>query len=456
MTCGSWQARRAGVEAVLIDTIYRWLAARGLSGPGLPLLADVIGVFCLFAAMWLVHWVAQALILRVVSRVVRHTASPWDDVLLRCGVFTRLSHIAPALVLTGFQSRFFARQEAWLDVMQVAINVYLAVIVLLVIDAVFKAVVELYDMKSSTRRVPLKGFMQGAQLVLFLAGGVFILSIVLGRSPRYLLSGLGALTAVLLLVFRDALLGLVAGIQISVNRMVQVGDWIELPSLGADGDIIDVGLTTTKVQNWDNSITTIPTHALTSGPVKNWRSMHESGGRRIQRAIYLDMQSFRFVDETLMDKLLGFSRLRPYLEQKRRELEQYNQREEQDLSVAVNGRRLTNIGCFRAYVGAYLRAHPRIHQDMPILVRQRQPSDKGLPLELYVFSNDTSWTAYEGVQADIFDHLLTIVPEFELRVYQSPTGSDFQPMLRARPALTAAEDEVPGSGAQPSRPSHSG
>ena len=415
-----------GFEVVLIDVIHRWLAARGMRGPWLALLADVIGVLCLFLAMWLVNWVAKAIILRVVRRIVHHTSSRWDDVLLRCGVFTRLSHVAPALVLMILKSRYFARQEAWREVMEIGISVYLVVIVLMVSNALLDSVVVIYDMKATTRRVPLKGFMQGAQLVIILAGGIFVVSLVLGRSPLFLLSGLGALTAVLLLIFRDPLLGLVAGIQISVNRMVQVGDWIELPKYDADGDIIDVGLTTAKVRNWDHTITTIPTHALTSEPVKNWRGMHESGARLIKRSIYLDMQSFRFLDDALMNKLLTFSRLRSYLEEKRRVLEEHNQHESCDLSVPVNGRRLTNIGCFRAYVTAYLRAHPQIHQGMTFMVRQRQPTDKGLPLEIYVFSNDTRWAAYEGLQADIFDHLLTVVPEFDLRIFQSPTGHDFR------------------------------
>jgi miniconductance mechanosensitive channel len=420
---------------VLIDIIYRWLSARGMRGPGLALLADVLGVLCLVAAMWVVNWVAKGVISKLVRRMVLRSAAVWDDVFLRCGVFSRLSHLAPALVLTGFKSRFFARQPAWLEVMQVVVNVYFVVIALMLIAALLDAIVELYDMKSGSGRVPLKGFVQGAKLVSFLAGGILILSLVLGRSPRYFLSGLGALTAVLLLVFRDALLGLVAGIQISVNRMVQVGDWIELPKYGADGDVIEVGLTTTKVRNWDNTVTTIPTHALTSEPLKNWRSMQESGGRRIKRAIYLDIASFRFVDDALMSKLLSFGLLGPYLERERRELE--NERREAHDNTPFDDRRLSNIGCFRAYVTAYLQAHPQLRHDMDFFVRQHQPFDKGLPLELYVFSSDTRWAAYETIQSDIFDHLLTIVSEFELRVFQSPTGHDFRQLL---PALREAAE----------------
>lgn len=426
-----------------------------MRGVGLALLADVLGVLCLLAVMWLVNWVAKGVIAKLVRRVVHHSAAAWDDVFLRCGVFSRLSHLAPALVLTALKSRFFARQEAWVEVMRVVVNVYLVVIALMVMHALLDAIVELYDMRSGSGRVPLKGFVQGAQLASFLAGGVIILSLVLGRSPRYFLSGLGALTAVLLLIFRDALLGLVAGIQISVNRMVQVGDWIELPKYGADGDVIELGLTTTKVRNWDNTITTIPTHALTSEPLKNWRGMRESGGRRIQRAIYLDIASFRFVDDALMRKLLTFSALRPYLERKSRELDAERRRDGREMHAPVDGRRLSNIGCFRAYVTAYLQAHPQLRHDMDFVVRQRQPSDKGLPLELYVFSSDTRLAAYESIQSDIFDHLLTIVREFELRVFQSPTGYDFRllsPPRESAPAAAATpgrELDPPGTNLEP-------
>lgn len=416
---------------MLIDIIHRWLAGRGMRGPRLALLADVIGVLCLLAGMWLVNKAAKVIIAKVVRRAVLHSANPWDDVFLRCGVFTRLSHLAPALVIATFKSRFFARQPAWLEVMRVALNVYLVTIALMVTAALIEALIEVYDRRSEGPRVTFRGIMQGAKLLVYVSGGIFILSLVLGRSPRYLLSGLGALTAVLLLIFRDVLLGFAAGVQISVSRMAQVGDWIELPKYGADGDIIDVGLTTTKVRNWDNTISTIPTHALTSEPLKNWRSMQELGARRIKRAIYLDIESFCFVDDTLMNRLLGFRALRPYLERKQRELAE-EQRERREGNDPPACRRPSNIGCFQAYAMAYLRAHPRLRQDLEVVVRQREATDKGLPLELYAFSSETRLAAYESIQSEIFDHLLTIAPQFELRVFQSPTGYDFRHMASAR------------------------
>lgn len=420
----SCDARGGWFGRMLNDLISTWLTARGVAAQRVEVLADGAGLLILVLLMLLAHRLTRRLLLRWVSRFVERTSWGWDDVLLRCGVFNRLAHISPALVITLLGSEFFARHATWNHLLKTLVNAYVAVIIIMVIDAALNAVVEFYSKTPNSKRMPLKGFVQGAKLVVFLLGGIFILSIGLGRSPLYLLSGLGALTAVLLLVFRDALLGLVAGIQISVNQMVQIGDWIEMPKYGADGDVIDVTLTTVKVQNWDKTISTVPTYALISDPVKNWRGMQETGGRRIKRSLYLDMQSVKFLDERLMKKMLTFARLRPYMEEKIGELKDYNERTGEDLSVPVNGRRLTNLGCFRAYIQAYLRTHAMIHQNLTLLVRHLQPTDKGLPMEIYAFTSDTRWAAYESIQADIFDHLLAIVGEFELRVYQSPSGQD--------------------------------
>lgn len=433
---------------MLVEILGDWLGRAGFNARWSALVSEVAALVALAVCAWIANWVAKRVILRLVASVIQRTALRWDDVFLRTGVFSRLSHVAPALVLTLLGEAFFTRQGAWVAVLHTAVNVYLVVILLLVIDATLDAVVEIYNQKSSMRGVPLKGFTQGAKLVTFLLGGVFILSLVLGRSPLYLLSGLGALTAVLLLIFKDALLGLVAGVQLSVNRVVQIGDWIEMPKYGADGFVIDVSLTTVKVQNWDKTISSVPTYALISDPVKNWRGMQESGGRRIKRAIHLDMASFCFVDAALLDKLRTFRRLAPYLEQKLEEIKEWNEREGQ--GTLVNQRRLTNVGCYRAYVNAYLKTHPKIHQQMTLLVRQLAPSDRGLPLEIYAFTADTRWSEYEGIQSDVFDHLLTILPEFGLRVFQSPTGHDMQAI-----GGSLAAESVRESAARPRAPAAS-
>ncbi|MFA9407924.1 MAG: mechanosensitive ion channel family protein, partial [Candidatus Dadabacteria bacterium] len=249
---------------------------------------------------------------------------------------------------------------------------------------------------------------------------------VIGQSPAFFLGGLGAMAAVLMLIFKDPILGLAAGIQLSANKMVRVGDWIEMPKYGADGDVIDISLTTVKVQNWDKTIITIPTFALVSEGVKNWRGMSESGGRRIKRPIFIDMTSVKFCTLEMIEKFSKIQYLSNYVLDKKKELSDFNEQRNIDNTVLVNGRRMTNLGTFRAYLVSYLRDHPKINKNLTFLVRQLDPGPTGLPIEIYVFSSDQVWANYESIQADIFDHVLAVIPEFDLRVYQNPTGSDFQ------------------------------
>jgi miniconductance mechanosensitive channel len=237
------------------------------------------------------------------------------------------------------------------------------------------------------------------------------------------------LAAVLLLVFRDTILGFVASIQLSANNMVKPGDWIEMPSHNADGTVLDISLNTVKVQNWDKTIATVPTYALVSESFRNWKGMEESGGRRIKRSINIDMNSVRFVDDELAEKFKKIHLLKAYVESREEEILKYNEENKIDGSILVNGRRMTNLGTFRKYVEEYLRKHPKIHNDMTFLVRQLQPDERGLPIEIYVFSNDQAWANYETIQADIFDHILAVIPEFELRVFQNPSGRDFQNLV---------------------------
>lgn len=387
----------------------------------LTLLTGLLGLLILAGVA---NFIAKKVILRAVGGIIRRTAYTWDDAFMESGVFTRLSHLAPALVFSLFGDDVFGETpaiKAWIDGF---VTVYLILIGLAVASAALNAVLAIATRSERGRTLPIKGFVQAVKLILFIIGGIFVLSVVFDKTPIYFFSGLGALTAVLILIFKDAILGFVAGIQISVNQMVRLGDWIEMPKAGADGDVIDVSLTTVKVRNWDKTITTIPTHALISESFKNWRGMHESGGRRIKRSIYIDMQTIAFADEAMLERWRGLRRLQPYLEEKLADIVRENAALGQDLGVLGNGRRLTNIGTFRAYVSAYLREHPRIHKDMTFLVRQLQPTEHGLPLEIYVFTNDTRWAIYEGIQADIFDHLLSMIPQFGLRVFQTPTGTD--------------------------------
>jgi miniconductance mechanosensitive channel len=297
--------------------------------------------------------------------------------------------------------------------------------VVLSVGSVLTAANAIYSTRPEHKERPIKGYLQVVKILLYVAACVVIVATLMDRSPWLFLSGIGAMTAVLLLIFKDTILSLVASIQLTSNEMVRVGDWIEMPQLGADGDVIDVALHTVKVQNWDKTITTIPTHKLISESFKNWRGMSDSGGRRIKRSLFLDLNTIRFLEAEEIERFGRFALLKDYIGEKREELAEFNQQPGRDLSLRADTRQLTNVGTLRAYIVNYLRAHPSIRQDMTLIVRQRDPGPNGLPLEIYTFTNDTRWAAYEDIQSDIFDHILAIVPEFGLRVFQTPSGHDF-------------------------------
>jgi miniconductance mechanosensitive channel len=328
--------------------------------------------------------------------------------------------------------------DAWIEAVRQGALIYMVMAGVWVLDGVLNAISDVGSEATAARELPVKSFVQVLKLVLYLVAAISVLSLVIGKSPFLLLSGLGAMTAVVMLVFRDAILGFVAGIQLSANRMVSVGDWIEMPKYGADGDVVEVALTTVKVQNWDKTITTIPTYALISESFKNWRGMSESGGRRIKRALNVDMRSIRFCDEDMLRRFARIQYVADYLARKQAEIATWNDAQGVDFDAAANGRRLTNIGTFRAYIVAYLRHHPMIHQDMTFLVRQLAPTPAGLPIEIYVFSRDQVWANYESIQSDIFDHVLAVASEFDLRVYQQPSGGDVADAVAAITRPTAA------------------
>ncbi len=308
--------------------------------------------------------------------------------------------------------------------------VYMILAGLFAFNAFLKAVLDIYHTFDVSRQKPIKGYIQVVQIIISVFVGIIAVSLVMGQKPWFLLSGLGAMTAVLILVFKDSILGLVAGIQLSTNDMVRIGDWIEMPKYDTDGDVVDVSLNTIKVQNWDKTITTIPAYALVSDSFKNWRGMSESGGRRIKRALYIDMASIKFCTNEMLDRFEKFQLISEYIESKRKEIAQYNEEHNIDTSELINGRNLTNVGTFRAYVAAYLHYHPKVNQNMTFLIRHLPPGEYGLPIEIYVFSNDQVWANYEAIQADIFDHVMAVVPLFDLRLFQNPSGGDFRTLAK--------------------------
>ncbi|CAA6678709.1 MULTISPECIES: mechanosensitive ion channel family protein [unclassified Lentimonas] len=413
------------------ETISKWLLQFKLSAGSAEIAALVLAALYLAVLAWLANFITKRFITSVIHPLIHKTGAKWDDKLAENGVLIRFSHIVPAAIIHIFTPTLFQTHPQIIAICQVVVNTYLIVITLFIIDGVLNFCRSIWDQLPVGKRFPAKSFIQAIKLVINLVGCIFILSVVLGKSPLVFFSGLGAVTAILLLIFKDAILGLVAGFQLSVNNMVMVGDWIEMPARGADGDVIDVSLTTVKVQNWDKTITTIPTYALISDSFKNWRGMSESGGRRIKRSLNIDLRTLQFADETLLERFKHIRILRPYLKEKLEDIQKHNDDVGDDLSELINGRRLTNVGTFRAYCVAYLRNHPKIHQSgMTLLVRQLAPTEKGLPIELYAFSSDTAWANFEDIQGDIFDHLLSILPEFQLSAFQAPSGADLEKAIR--------------------------
>ena len=398
----------------------------GLSENYLEYAYVLVALFIILLLGWLGNLVIKKFILGILRSLAAKTKTKVAKYLLEESFFLRLSHLAPAFVIGSLSQVVFSGYPILAGLIEVLINLYLVLIALWVFDSLLDTFYKLYEDSTFSTKLPLKGICQAIKILVNGTGIIFILSILLDKSPLYFFSGLGALTAVLLLVFKDVILGLVAGVQLTANNMVRKGDWVEMPKYGADGDVIDVALTTVKIQNWDKTITTIPAHALVSDAFKNWRGMSESGGRRIKRSIHLDLSSVRFLKESEVRELEKIDLLKEYFAGKRADIGESGMQVEQHGLAAplLNGRNLTNSGTFRAYCLEYLRAHPAIHkQGMTFLVRQLAPTEKGLPIEIYVFVNDVRWVNYEEIQSDIFDHLLASLPIFELRAFQLPTDS---------------------------------
>lgn len=406
----------------MIELIEDSLAYYGVS-EGLSLyLTGIIAVLSVIFISLLVYFAAKKLLLKVLEAYAAKSKSRWGDILRKNRVFERIIRIAPAAVIHAF-APVFPAYRVWIQ--RIAFS-YIVFIFLLSIDKFLDVINDIYSNFEVSRSKPIKGYLQVIKIVLYIIGIIIIIGVLIDRSPWLLLSGIGAATAVLLLIFQNSLLGLVAGIQLSANNMVRLGDWIEMPKYAADGDVIEISLHTVKIQNWDKTITTIPTHALISESFKNWRGMQESTGRRIKRSVYIDMTSIKFCTAEMLERFKKIRYIKEYLDNKEKEIEAHNKSHDIDSSNIVNGRHLTNIGTFRAYIERYLHNHPRVHKGMIQMVRQLQPTENGLPIEIYVFTNDTAWVAYEAIQSDIFDHILAVIPEFDLRIYQGPTGYDFR------------------------------
>ncbi|MCB1664935.1 MAG: mechanosensitive ion channel [Pseudomonadales bacterium] len=406
-----------------------------------PQLNTLLSALALLVAAWLSNWIVKRILLRGIYRALRASSIGTDTAVLDAKIIARLANIVPALVISLGVGLVPGLPDSVVLVVRNVCGAIIVLVIALAINSVLSLVNTLYQRRDDAYRRPVKGYVQVVQIVVYLVAAILIVAALIDRSPLILLSGLGAMAAVLILVFQDTLLSLVASVQITSNDIVRVGDWVEMPGLNADGDVIDIALHTIKIQNWDKTITTIPTKRFISDPFKNWRGMKESGGRRIKRALLLDQTSVHFLTEDEISRLHRFLLIDDYLTEKESEIAQWNRELKERSEEAVNTRRITNIGTFRAYVERYLRKHPRLNQDMTLLVRQLSITSDGLPLEVYCFTNTTVWADYESIQSDIFDHLLAILPEFGLRVFQHPSGNDMREMGLALRGERADEAE---------------
>lgn len=401
-----------------------WLGKQSWVPESLAALILFVGML---VAAAIIYFVFRPLILRWVTHYVGKTHAIWDNELAGHGVFRWLTHLLPGLFIFLLVPGLFRTEPSLASILRGGSSLYIIISCYFIFDSVVNALQAIYRKTPSKGKINLTTFAQVAKLLAALIAIILSLAIILGKSPFVLLGGVGVFASVLMLVFKDVILGFIAGIQLASNRMLSQGDWLEMTSYQADGTVELIGLTTVKVRNWDETITTIPTYALISGSFKNWRGMSESTGRRIKRSLLIDTSSIKFCDKKMVLKLREIEHLAAYIDSKKEQIEKSNSKlEEARLSNRVNGRRLTNLGTFRAYIECYLKVHPNINQEMTLIVRQLAAEGRGIPIEIYCFSSVKEWAGYETIQADIFDHLFAAAPEFELNVFQEPTGNDFR------------------------------
>lgn len=411
-----------------MEVFQQWfdtlLSDAGVAPDWISFFSMLIGLAILIAVAVFTYLVIKHFLIRFLNAFFRKTSFKWDDVLADRNTFNNLAHIIPAIIVRIAIPKLFVDYPQVQPFMIKVGDVYILIAATLIIISFVKAVEYILSQSPVFANKPLASYFQLLRIVIYIAIFITILSVLLGKSPMYFLTAFGAMTAIILLIFKDTILGLVASVQISANDVVRVGDWVEMPKYNADGDVIAINLNTVKVRNWDKTITAIPTFYFITDSFKNWRGMQESGGRRIKRSILFNVHTVKFVNPETRERFKQYSLITEYVSERQNEIELYNTENGVDTSQLINGRRMTNIGVFRIYVENYLKQHKGIQQEMTMLVRQLPSDDRGLPIEIYCFTNTTSWLEYETIQSDIFDHLFAAASWFELELYQQPAGSD--------------------------------
>jgi len=408
------------------NLIVNFLKSIGLSEFYAGIGSKVVLIATVILISVIVDLIAKKILLSVIKEIVHKTKTNWDDILVERGLFDRLAHIAPVLIIYYSIPLIFPGVNSFTDLGQRIVLAYMIALILMMLSSFLSSINTIYSTYKISKNRPIKGYLQILRVFIYIFGLILIVATILDKSTLGLLSGIGALSAVLMLVFKDSILGLVAAIQLSGNDMIRIGDWITVPDYGADGDVIDIKLQTVTIQNFDKTIVSVPIYSLISSSFKNWRGMSDSDGRRIKRHLSIDMNTVKFCTQEMIERFSKIDILGDYISSKQKEIDMDNINKNANTSEMINGRRMTNIGVFRAYIEAYLRENTKINKNMTFLVRQLQPTEKGVSLELYIFSSDQNWANYESIQADIFDHLLASISFFDLAVYQAISGLDIR------------------------------
>jgi len=428
--------------------IYQW-TYDALVNWGVPAAqADIVNMFVLLAILVLilsiVYYGLRKFLVNTLAMLAKRSKTKFDDHLVRNRAMAQLARLVPLLISIQFIPVVFSAFPDLIVPVRKFFDIVLVTVWVLLFRAVFRSIRDYLRTKKGFEDKPLDSYLQVVNIFMFFVGGIIIFSMLTGQSPWAFLGALGAASAILLLVFKDTIMGFVASIQVSTNDMVRVGDWIEMPKYNADGDVLEINLNTVKIRNWDKTITTVPTHYLVTDSFKNWRGMHESGGRRIKRSVNIKISTIRYLEYEEIEHLKKIQLLRSFIEERQQEIDRYNRESGADPAMPVNGRKLTNVGLYRQYVTLYTAQHPLIHKGYTMLVRQLQPTETGLPIELYMYTSDTQWAVYENAMADIFDHLLASVKFFGLEVFEAPAADDVRSLgLSSTVASHRDEPTVP-------------
>ncbi len=414
----------------LRDWFINHFISAGLGDFYSELFTVLILIILVIIAGFIVDKITRQILLGVFVRLAKKSKTEWDDYLVENKVFAAIAHLAPVIFIFYFIPGIFDNHETIVDYSNRLSQVVTIIAAMVILFRFLNTVRQVLENVQSFKDKPLRSYFQLTKIIIGIILGILMLSIVANKSILYFFSAFGAMTAVVLLVFRDTLLGFIASIQLAANDMIRVGDWVQMDKYGADGDVIEINLTTVKVRNWDKTISTVPTYSFISDSFKNWRGMEETGARRMARSVFINQNSIKFCTEEMIERYKKIHILRDYIEEKQKEISEYNQENNINTDEVSNGRRMTNLGTFRAYLLEYINRHPKVSKDLTILVRQLAPTEKGIPIQIYAFCSDIAWVNYEAVQGDIFDHTLAVVNQFHLEIFQSPSGGDFKQLMK--------------------------